>query len=208
MQETPVWFLGQEDLLENGWTTNSSVLGLLLWLSCKESACSAGDLDSIIGLGWSPGEGSGCPLQYSGQENSLDCIVHGDTTERLSLSLITGFLPRSKGLLISWLQSPSTVNLEPKKIKSVIVSNVSLSICHEMMGPDAMILMFWMLSFKQAFSFSSFTFIKRLFGSSLLSALKVVSSAYLRLLVFLPAILIPACTSSSPCFSWCTLHVS
>ena len=66
------------------------------------------------------------------------------------------------------------------------------------MGPDAMILVFWMLSFKPIFSLSSFTF-KRLF-SSLLSAIKVVSSAYLRLLIFLPAILIPACASSSPAF--------
>ena len=60
-----------------------------------------------------------------------------------------------------------------------------------------MILVFWMLSFKPAFSHSSFTFIKRLFSSSL-SAVRVVSSAYLRLLIFLPAILITACASSSP----------
>ena len=67
------------------------------------------------------------------------------------------------------------------------------------MGPDAMILVFWMLSFKPTFSLSSFTFIKRLFSSSL-SAIRVVSSAYLRLLIFLLAILIPACASSSPAF--------
>ena len=67
------------------------------------------------------------------------------------------------------------------------------------MGPDSMILVFWMLSFKPTFSLSSFTFIKRLFSSSL-SAVRVVSSAYLRLLIFLPAILIPACTSSNPPF--------
>jgi len=54
--------------------------------------------------------------------------------------------------------------------------------------------------FKPTFSLSSFTFIKRLFRSSSLSAIKVVSSAYLRLLIFLPAILIPACASSSPVF--------
>ena len=60
--------------------------------------------------------------------------------------------------------------------------------------------LFWMLNFKPAFSFSSFTFIKRLFSSSLLSAIKVVSSAYLRLLIILLAILIPACASSSPAF--------
>ena len=73
-------------------------------------------------------------------------------------------------------------------------------ICHEVMGPDAMILVLWMLSFKPDFSLICFTFIKRLFSSSLLSALRVVSSAYLRLLIFLPAILIPACASSSPAF--------
>ena len=68
------------------------------------------------------------------------------------------------------------------------------------MGPDAMILVFWMLSFKSAFSLSSFTFIKRLFSSYSLSAIRVVSSAYLRLLIFLPVILIPACASSSRAF--------
>ena len=55
---------------------------------------------------------------------------------------VIAFLPRSKRLLISWLQSPSAVILEPKKIKSVIVSTVSPSICHEVMGPDVMILIF------------------------------------------------------------------
>ena len=58
----------------------------------------------------------------------------------------------------------------------------------------------WMLSFKPTFSFSSFSFIKRLFSSSSLSAIRVVLSAYLRLLIFLPAILIPVCASSSPAF--------
>ena len=57
-------------------------------------------------------------------------------------SFVTAFLPRSKCLLISWLQSPSAVILEPKKIESVTVSIVSPSICHEVMGPDAMILVF------------------------------------------------------------------
>ena len=58
----------------------------------------------------------------------------------------------------------------------------------------------WMLSIKPTFSLSSFTFTKRLFISSLLSAISVVPSAYLRLLIFLPAILIPACASTSPAF--------
>ena len=68
------------------------------------------------------------------------------------------------------------------------------------MGPDAMILVFRMLSFKPAFSLSSFTLNKRLFNSSSLSAIRVVSSAYLRLLIFLTAILIPVCDSSSQVF--------
>ena len=66
--------------------------------------------------------------------------------------------------------------------------------------PDAMIFAFWMLSFKPNFSPSSFTFIKRLFSYSSLSAIRVVSSAYLRLLIFLLAIMIPVCASSSPAF--------
>ena len=79
--------------------------------------------------------------------------------------LVITFLPRNKRLLISWLQSPSAVILEPPKIKSDIVSTVSPSISHEVMGPDAMIFVFRMLSFKPTFSLSSFTFIKRLLGS-------------------------------------------
>ena len=102
--------------------------------------------------------------------------------------LVITFLPRSKHLLISWLQSPSVVILEPKKLKSDTVSTVSPSISHGVMGPDAMIFVFWMLSFKPTFWLSTFTFIKRLFSSSSLSAKRVVSSAYLRLLIFLPVI--------------------
>ena len=68
------------------------------------------------------------------------------------------------------------------------------SICRE-----PMILVFWMLSFKPTFPLCSFTFVKRLFSSSL-SAIRVVSSAYFRFLIFLLAILIPACASSSPAF--------
>ena len=66
------------------------------------------------------------------------------------------------------------------------------------MGPDVMIFVFWMLSFKPNFSLSSFTFIKRLFSSSSFSVIRVMSSAYLRLLILLPAILIPAYALSSP----------
>ena len=94
--------------------------------------------------------------------------------------LVIAFLPRSKHILISWLQSPSAVILEPRKIKSVTVSIVSPFICHEVMVPDTVILVFSMLSFKPTYSLSSSTFIKRLFSSSLLSAIRMVSSAYLR----------------------------
>ena len=106
--------------------------------------------------------------------------------------LVIAFLPRSKCLLIPWLQSPSAIILEPSKIKSLTVPTVSPTICHEVMGPDAMILVFWMLSFKPTLSLSSFTFIKRLFSSPLLSAITGVSSAYLRILI-LEEINIKAC---------------
>ena len=98
--------------------------------------------------------------------------------------LVITFLPRSKRLLILWLQSSSAVILEPPKIKSVTVFTVSLYICHEVMGPDAMILIFWMLSFKPTFSLFSFTFIKRLYSFSSLSAIRVVSSALLSCVQF------------------------
>ena len=77
--------------------------------------------------------------------------------------LVINFLPRSKCLLIWWLQSPSAVILGPSQEKSVTISP---SISHEVMGPDAMILIFWMLSLKPTFSLSSFTLIKRLFRFS------------------------------------------
>ena len=120
---------------------------------------------------------------------------------------VIAFLTRSKHLLISWLKSPSTVILEPKKIKSVTASIVSQSNCQVFMGPYAMTLVFWMLSFKPAFSLSSFTFIKKLFSSSLLYAIQVVVSAYLRFLIFLPEILIPVQLHPAWHFTWCTLPI-
>ena len=117
---------------------------------------------------------------------------------------VIAFLPRSKHLLISWLQSPSSVVLEPKKTTSATVSTFSLSICVKMMGPDVMVFVFWMWSFKPTFSLSSFTLIKRLFSFSSLSAIRVVSSAFLRLLIFLLAITIPGCQSSNLAF--CTMN--
>ena len=114
--------------------------------------------------------------------------------------LVIAFLPRSKHLLFHGCSHHLQWFWRSQKIKSVTVSIVSPSICHEMMGPDAMIFIFWILSFKPTFSLFTFTFIKRLFSSYSLSAIRVVSSAYLRLLIFLLAILIPACAFSSPAF--------
>ena len=94
-------------------------------------------------------------------------------------TFVMAFLPRSKRLLISRLQSPSAVILEPKKIQSVTVTIVSPSIRHEVMGPDAMIFVFWMLSFKPTFSLSSFTFMQKLFNSSLPSAIRVAFLPFL-----------------------------
>ena len=77
MQETPVQFLGREDPVEKGQATHSGILGFPCGSAGKEYTCNAGDLGSIPGLGRSPGEGKGYPLQYSGLENSMDYIVHG-----------------------------------------------------------------------------------------------------------------------------------
>ena len=100
MQETRVRFLGHI-----GWRRDRRptpvFLGFPVGSASKESACNVGDLDSIPGLGRSPGEGKGYPFQYSGLENSMDCIVHGghkelDTTEWLSLI----FVKHSPGALV------------------------------------------------------------------------------------------------------------
>ena len=77
MQETPVQFLGEEDLLEKDRLPTPVFLGFPCGSAGKESACNAGDLGSTPGLGRSPGEGNSNPLQYSGLENSTDCVVHG-----------------------------------------------------------------------------------------------------------------------------------
>ena len=184
-------------------------------------------LDGLVGSPWVQGTLKSLLQHYSSKASVLWCsaffvvqlshpyMTTGKTmalTERTFVAkvmsllfnklsrLVITFLPSSKRLLISWLQSPSAVILEPPQIKSVTVSIGSPSISHEVMGPDVMILVFWMLSFKPAYPLFSFSFIKRLFSSSLLSAISVVLSAYLRLLIFLPASLISACASSSPAF--------
>ena len=125
-----------------------------------------------------------------------------------SSRLVITFLPRSKLLLISWLLSQSAVILEPRKIKSATDSIVSPSICHEVMGLDAMILVFWILSFKQTFSLSTITFINSLFSSSSLSAigwchLHIWSDWYFSQQSWFQLVLLLAQR-----FSCCTLHIS
>ena len=108
---------------------------------------------------------------------------------------VIAVLPRSKHLLISWLQSQSAMIWEPKNVChsfSIFLAWSDGTKCHD--------LCFLSVEFKPAFSFSSLTFIKRLFSSSSLSATRVVCSAYLRLLIFLQAVLIPACVLSSTAF--------
>ena len=78
---------------------------------------------------------------HSFHYTDLSCQSNVSVFNMMS-DFVIAFLPRSKRLLISWLQSPSAVILDPKKIKSDTVSTVSPSICHEVMGPDAMILVF------------------------------------------------------------------
>ena len=120
---------------------------------------------------------------------------------------VIAFLPRSKRLLISWLKSPSAAILEPPKIKPATVSTVYPSICHEVMGLDAMILAFWMLSFKPTFSLSTFTFINRLLTSSLFPIkvynLHILGYWYFSRQSWFQLVLHPAWH-----FTWCTLHIS
>ena len=84
--------------------------------AAKESTCNVGDLGSIPGLGRSPGEGNGHPLQYSGLENSMDCLVHGvakrDTTEQLSLSFFYYGCPVLRTVSNSGLFKDITQKLE------------------------------------------------------------------------------------------------
>ena len=86
MRETWVRSLGWEDPLEKGKATHSSILGLPCGSAGKESACNTGDLGSIPGFGRCPRERKGYPPQYSGLENSMDCIVHGVEKSQTRLS--------------------------------------------------------------------------------------------------------------------------
>ena len=114
--------------------------------------------------------------------------------------LVITFLPRSKHLLISWLQLSFAVILEPQKNKVWHSFHCFPIYFPWSNGTRCYDFHFLNVGFKPTFSLSSFTFIKRLFSSSSLSAIRVESSAYLRLLVFLLAVLIPACAWSSLAF--------
>ena len=125
--------------------------------------------------------------------------------------LVVTFLPRSKRLLISWLQSPSAVILEPPKIKSVSVSTVSPSICHEMMGLDAMILVFWMLSFKPLILWHCFsmglewklTFSSPMATAELHKLFLCLENSYLSSLTnFYPVLLYVAAFKANPVECW------
>ena len=123
-------------------------------------------------------------------------------------SFIIAFLPRSNHLLISWLQSMFTVILELKKIKSVTVSIVSPSICHELMGEDAMILVFWILSFQPVFSFSSFSLTRRLFSSSSVLAIRWHHLHIWGCWYFSPKSWFHLVIHPVQHLAWCTLHIS
>ena len=144
------------------------------------------------------------PYMILEKKNSFDytdLCRQNDVSAFNTLSrLVIVFLPRSKHLLIFMAAVAIYSDFGAQEKKLCHCFHFPPSICHGMMGPDAMIFVFWMLRFKPASSLFSFTFIKRLFSSSSLSIIRVVSSAYLRLLIFLPAILISACVSSSLAF--------
>ena len=111
--------------------------------------------------------------------------------------LVIAFLPRSKHLLISWLLLTICSDFGVQENKACHCFHCFPIYLPWSDGTGCMLLVFWMLSFKPTFSLSSFTFNERLFSSSSLSAIRVLSSEYLRLLIFGPAVLIPTYASSS-----------
>ena len=147
-----------------------------------------------------------CSLPFSSQNhwedhrlNYTDLCRQSNVSAFNTLSrFVIDFLPRSNCPMISWLQSLCAAILEPKKRKTVTTSTFPLLFAMQY-GARCHYLSFFFFSLKPALSLSSFTLIKRLFSSSL-SAIGVVSSLYLMLLMFLPPILIPDCNSSSPAF--------
>ena len=142
---------------------------------------------------------------------NLDSILKSrDINLLINVHLVKAMiLPRRKSLLISWLQSPSAVILEPPQNKVCHCFHCFPTIFHDVMGLDAMIFVFWMLSFKPTFSLSSFTVIKRLFSSSLLSAIRewyhlhIWGYWYFSQQSWFQLVLLP-----DQCFSWGTLRIT
>ena len=161
MQETWVRFLAWKDPLKKGMATHSSILAWRIpWTEEPGGLQSTGS--QRVGHDWA---------------TSFSLTIQAFVGKVMSLlfnmlsRLVTPFLPRSKCLSTSWLQLPSAVILESKKIVSHCFHCFPIYLPWSD-GTDAMILVFWMLSFKPTFSLSSFTFIKRLFHSSSLSAIR------------------------------------
>ena len=143
-----------------------------------------------------------CPYMTTGKTIALTKWTFNGNVMSLLFNmpsrLVITFLPRSKCLIILWLQSPSAMILEPPQNKSLSLFPWFPHLFAMKWWDQMPWSVSWMLSFKPTFSLSSFTFIKRIF--SLLSAIRVMASAYLRSLIFLPAILIPSCASFSQAF--------
>ena len=127
MQETPVQFLGWEDPLEKGWATHPIFLGFPCGLAGKESACNVRDRGLISELGRSSGEGKGCPLQYSGLENSMDWIVQGVTESDMTVfHFHFDYLIWSVAANIPWHVATSSQSLSrwPSGLLHFCVSNL------------------------------------------------------------------------------------
>ena len=121
---------------------------------------------------------------------------------------VIAFLPRSKHLLISWLQSLCAVILELKKNKICHCFHFFPSICYEVMGLDAMILVFWKLNFKPALALSSFTLIKRVFSSSHFLPLQWYHLHISGCWCFSQQSWFQLVSHPPRHFTWCTLHIS
>ena len=126
------------------------------------------------------------PCMTTGKTTASTLLTFVGKVMSLPLNMLSrfviAFLPRSKQAYFSFVTIVTIYSdLEPKKIKSVTVSTFPPPICHEVVASDAMTFVFQVLSFRPGFSLFSFTLIKRLFSSFLLSAIRVVSSVYLRL---------------------------
>ena len=152
------------------------------------------------------------PYMTTGKNTTLTTQTFVEKVMSLLFNMLSGFviafLPRSKRLLISWLQSLFAVILEPSKIKFATVSKFLPIYLPWSDGTRCHDLCFLNVELKPAFSISSFLFIKRLFSPFSLFATRAIPFARLRLLIFLPAILISACESSSLAFCMMFADVS